>query len=153
MCNMPNFEAIVIKTNLEFCTSIKVIRDQIMVMRGSMIQNSKEVVTYPSVCMFLLYVLKCYVLRSSEVKEVNEGQPESVLLPQTLPYFLCKTAVLSFYLIFNMPIFLVIVKLTTIQVWRSLKVIKGQFRVMRGHMIQKSKKFVTYNVMRSSGFF
>ena len=69
MCNMPNFEAIVIKTNLEFCTSIKVIRDKMMVMRGHMIQNSKEVVTYPSVCMFLLYVLKCYVLRSSEVNE------------------------------------------------------------------------------------
>ena len=51
---MPNFEANVILTILEVLTSMKVIRGQIMVMRGTMIQNSIKVVTYPLVRRFIL---------------------------------------------------------------------------------------------------
>ena len=50
----------------------KVMRGQIMVMRGHMIQNSKEVVTSLSVQVsfdiYYVYVIKRY-FRSSEVKE------------------------------------------------------------------------------------
>ena len=58
---MPNFKAIVILTILE--VSIKIIKGQVMVIRGHMIQNSKKVVTYPSVRagydIHQVYVLKC----------------------------------------------------------------------------------------------
>ena len=43
--------------------------------------------------------------------------------------------------------------LTIIMVWRAIRVIIGQFRVMRGHMIQISKMFVTFDVLRCSAFF
>ena len=53
---------------------------------------------------------------------------------------------MSFHLIRNMPILLAIIILAILEVWRSIKVIRGLFRVMRGqfmfmisHKIQNSK--------------
>ena len=49
--------------------------------------------------------------------------------------------------------FLAIITWTILEFLRSLKVIRGLFRVMRGHMIQNSKRFVLYNVLQCSAFF
>ena len=66
-------------------------------------------------------------------------------------YFHCNSAVFSFDLICNTPIFLVIVILTILEVKRSKKVIGGQIMVMRGHdMIKNSKMLVTYDILRCS---
>ena len=54
ICNMPNYEAIVILTILEVWASLKVIRGWFMLMRGHMIQNSRIVLPYASVVRFLL---------------------------------------------------------------------------------------------------
>ena len=45
------------------------------------------------------------------------------------------------------------VMLTIIEVWRLIGAIRGQFRVMRGHMIQNNKMCVTYDILRCSAFF
>ena len=52
-----------------------------------------------------------------------------------------------------MSIFVVIAMLTSIEVWGSIKVIRGQLRVMRGHIIKNSKMFATYDILRCSAFF
>ena len=62
--------------------------------------------------------------------DVIRGQCRSALvqsfdLKLTWPYFLCNTAVFSFRLICNIPIFLVIVMLTVIEVWMSIRVFRG----------------------------
>ena len=76
--------------------------------------------------------------------EVNEGQPEvSYLTSNWLDIFYCNTAVFSFDLICNTPIFLVIVILTILEVKRSKKVIRGQIMVMRGHMVNSRKKMLS----------
>ena len=52
-----------------------------------------------------------------------------------------------------MPILLAIIILTILEFWRSIKVIRGQFRVIINHMILNSKKFVTCDILRCSAFF
>ena len=61
-------------------------------------------------------------------------------------YFHCNTAVFSFDLICNTPIFLVIVILTILEVKRSKKVIRGQIMVMRGHMVKNSKDRLSHMI-------
>ena len=50
-----------------------------------------------------------------------------------------------------MPIFFC--NATIIEVWGSLKVIKGKLRFMRGYMIQNRKKLVKYDVLDCLVFF
>ena len=143
------FLVIVMLTIIEVWRSIRVIRCQFRVMRGHMIQNSKMFVLYDILrCSVSFDIHHVYVLRSSEV---NGGQSSDLSLVWT--YFHCNIAVLSFCLICNMPIFLVIVMFTIIEVWRSFRVIKGQFMVMRGHMIQNSQMLVTCDILTGSAFF
>ena len=90
--------------------------------------------------------------------EVIQGQCRSALgqsldFKLTWPYFLCNTAVLSFHFLCSKPNFLTIIIWTLFDFWRLIKVIIGQFRVMRGNIIQNSKKFVSYDVLQWSAFF
>ena len=119
-----------------------------MVMRAHMVKSR-----YPWVFSFLLiYHAYRIMLRSS--REVYEGQPEVFIdLKLDWTYLLCNTAVLSFHLICTLPIILVIIIQTILEFWRSIKVISGQYRVMRGHMIKNSKKFVTFDILRCSASF
>ena len=79
--------------------------------------------------------------------EVNVGQPEvSYLTSNWLDIFYCNTAVFSFDLICNTPIFLVIVILTILEVKRSKKVIRGQIMVMRGHMVKSRKERLSHMI-------
>ena len=106
--------------------SMKVIRGQIMVMRGQVRVMRGHIIQN----------IKMFVMLSLDAQLSFDIHHVYVL---TWPYFLCNTAVFSFCLICNMPLFLVIAMLTIIKVWRSIKVIRGQLRVMRGHIIKNSK--------------
>ena len=75
-------------------------------------------------------------------KKIGQQRSMKVDLKQARAYFLSNTAVSRFHLICNMPIFLVIVMPTIIEVWSSINVIKDHFRFMGGHIIPNSKHFV-----------
>ena len=140
---MPNFEAILILTILGVWVSIKVIRGRFMVKRGHMIQNGKRTFLHILQCSGFFWYTSCLCSKTLSFEAIK-GQRRSAS---------GQSFVLSFHLIYSMPSFSLIIMLPFLKGWRLIKVIRGQSRSMRGHMIQNIKKFVTYYVLHCSGFF
>ena len=102
-------------------------------------QKRKVVAYYFLGCSASFWYTSCICPKSISFKVIR-GQWRSAWghsfdLSLVWTYFHCNSAVFSFDLICNTPIFLVIVILTILEVKRSKKVIRGQIMVMRGHMV------------------
>ena len=115
-------------------------------MGGPRIQNSKMFVRYDvlkcSRFFWYMYIMYRYIFKVLRSLEVNEGQSFDLRLAWT--DFLCNTSVLSCHLICNMPILLATIILTNLEFLRPIKIIRDQIRVMRCHLIQKSKTFIIW---------
>ena len=115
------------------------------------LEQKRKVVTYDILgCSAFFWYTSCICSKMLSF-EVIRGQwrsawGQSFDLSLVWTYFHCNTAVFSFDLICNTPIFLVIVLLTILEVKRSKKVIRGQIMVMRGHMVKSRKERLSHMI-------
>ena len=117
-------------------------RGQFRVMRGHM--NSKRFVSYNVLRWSAFFKFIMHMFQNAKFK-VIKGQfrsawGQSFDLSLVWTCFHCNTAVFSFQLICNMPIFS---WFSIFQFSRSKKVTRGQIMVMRGHMVKRRKKMLS----------